>query len=389
MEIVFLEVVMNKINLSDPATLANPPRKEHPFLMYDAITSIPSVISRCLEKDFVQIVERAADVILDRKIEDIYLVGCGTSYNSAKGMVIAFEQFSGIPTRVFDALEFLLYPPPVLNKNVLVIGLSHSGGSLPTKEAIDFANSKGCLSIGITGNENGDLIKLTNIGLVDPLNQEIPRPKTRSYFSAVFMGFSLASELGKKRLNYVAPDIKQLHFLLSNLINDCQEQIKFTISEWDSRITHYMLAGSGLNSATSFEVALKIMEAFGYPAVGFDLEEFTHGAGYCLNKGSAVILFDTSQRTLSRTLEASNGVKQTQAELMVITTHPQANWPNHAHIIPLPEFSEIWSDFLAIVPAQLLVYFSSLKKGQNPDLAMNDHTEIRNLSKTMFPPGTH
>ena len=377
------------IDLHDPEELANPLRKQHPYLMFDAITSIPEAAKACLEEKHRVSVKKAVDEIVNRKLDHIYLVGCGTSYNVARGLAPAFEQICGIRAKAIDGLEYILYPPPDLGQKTIVLAVSHSGGSLPTRRAVELSNSKGSLTLCLTGVKEGLLAQMVDIAIVDPYEREIPRPKTRSYFISLFQGFLIAYELGKKINNCCDYELADVIEKVSLSVKDSQAIVKNIAANWKDDVKHYLLAGSGLDSATSYEIALKMMEAFGYPAVGFDLEEFTHGPGYSLNSSSGVIILHSSSRTLPRSLEAANAVNHTKARLLVITSDPDAAWPKNADLIPIPKMDNLWGGFISIVPAQFFVYFMSDALGQNPDLAMNDHPEIAALSKTMFPPNTH
>lgn len=380
---------MEHINLTNPEVIANPPRTMHPFLMYDAIHSIPATMTACLSGDPFAKLVLIANKLVERDIDHVIVVGCGTSYNAARLVSLAFDQMTGMYSRALDAMEFLLYPPPDLNAKTALIAISHSGGSLPTRLAVTFAKSFGSYTICLTGSDTGRLALLTEDIVVDPAGRETPRPKTRSYFITAFQGALLAALIGQQVGRCTLPNLKVLAQLCADLPSQVEIQIKTTANEWSRTVYHYMLAGSGFNSATAFEIALKIMEAIGMPAVGFDLEEFTHGPGYCLGNKSGVVLLQTSLKSLSRCLEAANAVAHTHAKLLIITSSPKSNWPDSAVIIAIPEFEGLFGDFQAIIPAQLLVYYLAVAIDQNPDLAMNDHTEIFALSKTMFPPGTH
>ena len=105
--------------------------------MFDYICETPAaltgIISRRKEitKDFVS---RFKDV----GIEQIYVIGSGTSYHAGLAAKLYLEELLGI--KVFN-----MYPTQfareekVFNKNTLVIGMSQGGQSLSTVEGLDSA----------------------------------------------------------------------------------------------------------------------------------------------------------------------------------------------------------------------------------------------------------
>lgn len=56
----------------------------------------------------------------------------------------------------------------LLKRKDLVIGISTSGKSKNVLKAVEFAKSKGCFTIGLTGGDGGELEKLTDLCLVAP-----------------------------------------------------------------------------------------------------------------------------------------------------------------------------------------------------------------------------
>ena len=72
------------------------------------------------------------------KIDRISIVGCGTSFYAGLVAKYAIEHWTRMPCEVDVASEFR-YRDPVLGPNTLVVGISQSGESLDTMEAIRFA----------------------------------------------------------------------------------------------------------------------------------------------------------------------------------------------------------------------------------------------------------
>src|SRR5262249_50005272 len=75
-----------------------------------------------------------------RAIDKVFMVGCGTSYHAALVGKYAIEHWARLPVEIDIASEFR-YRSPVLDASTLVAGISQSGETLDTMEAIHFAKS--------------------------------------------------------------------------------------------------------------------------------------------------------------------------------------------------------------------------------------------------------
>src|ERR1700722_17433022 len=70
-----------------------------------------------------------------RNIDKVFIVACGSSYHAALVAKYAIERWVKLPTEVDIASEFR-YRDPVLNERTLCVGVSQSGETLDTSEAM-------------------------------------------------------------------------------------------------------------------------------------------------------------------------------------------------------------------------------------------------------------
>ena len=73
-----------------------------------------------------------------RRVDKIFVVGCGTSFNAGMVGELAIEHWAKLPVEADIASEFR-YRDPVLTPTSLVVAISQSGESLDTMEAVTFA----------------------------------------------------------------------------------------------------------------------------------------------------------------------------------------------------------------------------------------------------------
>ena len=87
----------------------------------------------------------------DRKIDNIYITGCGDSYFAALATRLAFEKYSGCRIEAIEALEFSRYSVDYLPAKSLVISISSGGDKSRPVEALREAQQKGAFTIAISG----------------------------------------------------------------------------------------------------------------------------------------------------------------------------------------------------------------------------------------------
>ena len=125
----------------------------YPHFMLKEIEEQPNVIEKTLEvytnyDGKVDFSSSLKELDLS-KIEEIYIVACGTAYHAGLQGAYFFKKISGIKTDVDIASEFR-YSDPFIDEKSLVIFISQSGETLDTIMAMKMAKSKGAKTLAIT-----------------------------------------------------------------------------------------------------------------------------------------------------------------------------------------------------------------------------------------------
>ncbi len=98
------------------------------------------------------------------------IIGCGTSYHAGLIASYAMESFTGLPVQVDLASEFR-YRDPVLDGEVLVVGITQSGETLDTLAAMRLAREAGAPVLALTNimgsqaTREADAVLFTRAGL--------------------------------------------------------------------------------------------------------------------------------------------------------------------------------------------------------------------------------
>jgi glucosamine--fructose-6-phosphate aminotransferase (isomerizing) len=365
-------------------------RRSHPFYMADAIGQIPDCLTACLSEEIIEYTSNKLDGFSPTAI---FAVGCGTSFNACQAVAYCLQNLLKIPVTAYDAYDFELDTPPGINDHTLVIGISESGQSITTCLSLEKSKGLGAFTIGISAFPESRLAKSVDLSLVDPLGHETPLGKTRTYASTALLAM-LAGVLTQSKAisKSIIGNIEKTVFEIGNWMGTWQSEAQRIADKLPFTQTRYIITGFGAQKPNADEIRLKVMEVLGESGTSFGLEEFTHGPSACFRSDLTVILLQTDTRTLDKAIRIAKGVAFSQANIVVITDHPEANWPEMASIMSLPaiENSQLFGLFPAAVAAQYLFYYLALKKGLNPDVNLEDrHPELGDIYAFFFPPGTH
>ena len=105
--------------------------------MYSYICETPEVLTHIIDNR-KEITREFVEEFKDKDIEQIYVIGSGTSYHAGLSAKNYLEE-------VLNMKVFCMYPTQfhrsekVFNKKTLVIGMSQGGQSLSTVEGLDAA----------------------------------------------------------------------------------------------------------------------------------------------------------------------------------------------------------------------------------------------------------
>jgi glucosamine--fructose-6-phosphate aminotransferase (isomerizing) len=132
---------------------------------------------------------------------------------------------------------------------------------------------------------------------------------------------------------------------------------------------HAVVVGRGLNYASAFEFALKLMETSYIVAERFSSADFLHGPIAIVEPNLPLFLFTPSGPTWPAMQEMLTRLRGLQAETVVITDRRNLAAANLAsRVISIPaRIAELYSPIPYIVPAQLFACALAVEKNLDPD----------------------
>ena len=149
------------------------------------------------------------------------------------------------------------------------------------------------------------------------------------------------------------------------------KKIKETAFKLKNHESVYII-GRGLNYPVALEAAIKLQEVPYIHAEGFAGGELKHGPLALISEGVPVIVIVANDETKKDIL--SNAMEVEARGGLILGISPQNDEVFDLHI-QVPDVGNA-SPIVNLIPIQLLSYYISIAKGQNPDY-------LRNLAKSV------
>src|SRR5207237_8376502 len=119
----------------------------------------------------------------------------------------------------------------------------------------------------------------------------------------------------------------------------------------------YWFVGGGPNTATALEGALKMSETSHATALGFNCEQFLHGAWAAMTAEDLVVLVAPPGASRARGIDVARVAREVGAPVLAIVVEGDREIAAlAAETIEIAEVPELLSPLLAVVPLQLLAY---------------------------------
>jgi glucosamine--fructose-6-phosphate aminotransferase (isomerizing) len=331
--------------------------------MHDAIYAQPGALRLVMRGQGDAIAAAAARL---RALDQVLLTGVGTSWHAALVGELLFARLGGLGrrARAFHAFELASYWLEG-DARTGVIGITHRGTNHHTLAALAHALASGGAAVAITGKSTDGSAADWTLRTVD---QESSGAHTVSYTTALALLATLAVTAGGR--SDAARDLDAIPDLLASLLG--QESWEDLAARYGGARSFWFVGG-GPNTATALEAALKMNEAGHAPTAGFNCEQFLHGAWAALEREDVVFLVTPPGPSRERCLAVARVVKEIGVPLVALAREDDREIAALAtETIAIPEVDELLSPILTVVPLQLFVYHTAVRRGVNPDVTRSD-----------------
>lgn len=344
----------------------------------------PKIIKSILEDSEIK---ELAEILAEESVERIYLTGSGDSYCAAWfGAYIGEKWCPSLRIRHYAPFEFVNYSRPELLDGSAVIGISVSGETPRVLESTIFANKHRAITIGLTDNPEGRLVKETDYKLF--IHASPPEAlQNSSYSSEGAKGYTGYHHDVSQTKTYLA-NLSVLSVLMGHLsqrteraIQNVHEAFSLVEKVIEQRRTFLdigqsisnaadkiFFVASGSNSATGLFGVYKMFE-FTLNGFACDIEEYCHTGYLITTDHTSVVFIAPDPASLNRIMEIEpviRGELNAQTVVFVDTELKEEAGPDSTPIA-LPE-DRVLSPLVLTIPIEFLSYSLAKSKGFNTNL---------------------
>lgn len=316
-----------------------------------------------------------------KKIDRVYIVGCGTAYNSGIIGKFLIESKIRIPVSCEIASEFR-YNNPIVDSNTLVIVISQSGETADSLAALKLAKEKGARILSFVNCVGSSIARASDDVFYTLAGPEIAVASTKAFTSQVIAMYLLVLHIGLE-VNKISIEeyreiktyIEELPVLVESILNRSEEIKLFAKKYLMSK--NIFLIGRGLDYLISLEGCLKIKEVSYKHSEAFPAGELKHGSIALIEEDTLIIGIATEERLFEKTVSNIKECKARGGKVLGIAMEDNTEISSFCDdIIYIPKTHDMLTSVLVNVPQQLLAYYFAILLG-------NDADKPRNLAKSV------
>jgi glucosamine--fructose-6-phosphate aminotransferase (isomerizing) len=314
-------------------------------------------------------------------IDKVFIVACGSSYHSALVAKYAIEHWAKLPTEVDIASEFR-YRDPILNERTLCVGVSQSGETLDTAEAMRHAARLGAKVLVVSNVVDSSMARAADAVLYTRAGPEIGVASTKCHLAQIvaleLLGLYLAQILGTQPASAINGIVDAMEFL-PGLVGEALGRAG-DVDDVAAKLTDardFFFLGRHVGYPVALEGALKLKEIAYLRAEGYPAGELKHGPIALIEPGTVVVGIATRNPLWEKMLSNIAQVRGRGATVVLLADDGDEESAGEAdHVLWVPPTDPLLSPVVGVVPLQQLAYRLARLHGHDPD-------RPRNLAKTV------
>jgi len=377
------EIVLDRTEITWDAQAAEKDGYEHFMIkeIHEQPKAVRDTINSIVHEGRIDLQNAGITQELIRGISQIFIVACGSAWHVGMEARYIIEDMTQIPVQVELASEFR-YRRLLADQNSLVIVISQSGETADSLAALRLAKEKGLHTLGIVNVVGSSIAREADNVLYTLAGPEIAVATTKAYSAQLAAMYLLAVEfalvlgkIGEEQYAYYIEELNAIPAKMERILED-KERIQWFAAKFSGARDIFFI-GRGLDYAISLEGSLKMKEISYIHSEAYAAGELKHGTISLIENNILVIGVLTQKELIDKTISNMAECKARGAYLMGLTSYGNYNVEDVANFtFYVPKADEHFIGSLAIIPLQLLGYYTSVARG-------NDVDKPRNLAKSV------
>jgi len=316
-----------------------------------------------------------------QKINNIFIVACGTAYHAGLVGKYILESICGIPVHIDVSSEFR-YRDLFIDRDTLVLAISQSGETADTLAGAREAKKRHASIISICNVLGSTLTRESDGVIYTHAGPEIGVASTKAYTAQLvalyLFAFYLAgirNILPSAEINEYLEELKKIPKQMGAILKQ-QEKIA-RLAKQHAHFGSFLYLGRNVNYPSALEGALKLKEISYIPAEGYAAGEMKHGPIALIDEYRAVVCIAPESKVYDKMLSNIQEIRSRRGKIIAIASEGDEKIKELTQeVIYIPEADELFSPLLVALPLQLLAYHIAVKRGCDVD-------QPRNLAKSV------
>lgn len=340
--------------------------------MYNYIKETPKVLNHIVA-DRKNILSVFIDKYKNTCIDQIYIIGSGTSYNAGLATKAFLEEILNIKVIVQFPTIFK-NQEKIFSKDTLVIGVSQGGQSFSTVYGLDSAREKGLYTAALSSNKEARIFDHADTRIDLAIGEEKSGPKTKGYCGTIctlmLLGLELSIQKGIIKKEEYEDYLKRINIVINNLPQVIQRSSNWYYSIKDKFLPakRVFVIGYDTNYATALEGSLKILETIRQSSSGYELEEFIHGIYNCINSECHIFYIGSETEYKKRALLLKKTLQDMTQHHYFIGSPREVDYKANTDLIIDFIDDYFFSVLEYIIPLQVISALAPIDLGINPDI---------------------
>ncbi len=316
-----------------------------------------------------------------RRVERVYVVGCGTARYAADVGAQLIQRWAGLPA-IGQIGSEMRYAPPPMDERTLVISVSQSGETADTLAPQKLAAESGATIVVVTNVVGSAITREAHAVCYLQAGPEVAVASTKAFVTQVVVLELIALHLAQLRGTLSEHRIRTYGGALRALPAQAAEtlklapQIKKLALGW-GEVRDVMFIGRALGYPIAMEGALKLKELSYVHAEGYAAGELKHGPIALLEPRVPLVAVATRGSTYDKLVSNIAEVRARDAPVVAVASEGDEEIGRYARdVLVVPDTLEEMAPVIAILPLQLLAYEVAVARGTDVD-------QPRNLAKSV------
>ena len=351
------------------------------FEIHEQPTAVKNTLGSLIKNGEVNLSASGLTDDILKGVSSVCITACGSAWHVGMSSQYVLEDLAEIPVRVELASEFRYRKMPI-DPDTLVIIISQSGETADSLAALRLAKEKGLRTLAIVNVVGSSIAREADHVIYTMAGPEIAVATTKAYSAQLIVMYAVAIRLSLARGKIDAGRAEELVTELGTLpgkmtrILDDRERIQWLAAKY-AHAKDIFFIGRGADYAICLEGSLKMKEISYIHSEAYAAGEMKHGTISLIENGTLVIGVLTQKALFEKTISNMRECQSRGAALIGLTGYGNYNVEDTANFaVYVPDTSPYFIGSLAIVPLQLLGYYTSVAKGLDVD-------KPRNLAKSV------